>query len=126
AVGRQHAVHDLDNLLHAGLEIVHPADIHLAGAALAEFGEPQAAMPVEDQIIWSAQRMLAAFGNDGLDLAALQVHALDRAALIIVGLRPRHDHVAGRDPAKTAIVADIHLAVGAERRAIRPARNLRD
>src|ERR1700752_2039593 len=70
--------------------------------------------------------MLPALGDDGFDLAALQIDALDRAALIIVGLRPRHDHVAGRYPGKAAIVADVHLAVGAERGAVRPARNFRD
>ena len=60
-----------------------------------------------------------------LDLAALQFDALDRAALVILGLRTRHDHFAGRNPGEAAIVADIHLAVGPERGAIRPARHLR-
>src|SRR5262249_6928992 len=40
-------------------------------------------------------------------------------------LRPRHDHVARRHPGETAIVADIHLAVGAKCCAVRPARDLR-
>src|SRR5205085_9969270 len=83
AVGRQHAVHGLDDLLHAGLEIVERADIHLAGAALAEIGEPEAAVPVEHQVVGPAQRMLAASVDDGLDLAGLHIHALDRAAEII-------------------------------------------
>ena len=42
------------------------------------------------------------------------------------GLRPRHQHVARRNPAEAAIVADVHLAVGAERRAVGAARNFRD
>jgi hypothetical protein len=70
--------------------------------------------------------VLAAFVDDGLDLAALHIDALDRAALIVIGLRSRHDHLAGGNPAEAAIVADVHLAVGAERRAIRAAGNLRD
>src|SRR5262249_34389791 len=43
----------------------------------------------------------------------------------IIRLRSRHDHVAGRNPGEAAIVADIHLAVGTESRAVGPARHLR-
>src|SRR5437588_1970602 len=70
--------------------------------------------------------MLAASVDDGLDLAALQINPLDRATEIILGLRSRHDHFARGNPAKAAIVADVHLAVGAEGCAIRAAGNLRD
>ena len=61
----------LDDLLHAGLEIVERADIHIASATLAEIGEPEAAMPVEYQVVRPPQRMLTAFADNGLDLAAL-------------------------------------------------------
>src|SRR5205823_14717212 len=118
AVGGQHAVHGFDDLLHAGFEIIERADIHLAGAALAEIGEPEAAVLVEHQVVRPPQRVLAASVDYGLDLAAMHVDALDRAALIVVGLRPRHDHLAGGNPAEAAIVADVHLAVGPQRRAI--------
>src|SRR5688500_11165097 len=114
-------MHDFDDLFHAGPDVIHAADIHFAVAALAKLGEPQAAMLVEDEVVRSAQTVLAAFGYDGFDLAALQVHTLDRAALIVIRLRARHDHVAGRDPAKTAIVADVHFSVRPERGAVRPA-----
>ena len=107
-------MHGLDDLLHAGLEVVERADVHLTGTALAEIGEPEAAMLVEHQVVGPAQRMLAAFVDDGLDLAALQIDALDRAAEVILGLRARHDHLARGYPAEAAIVADVHLAVGAE------------
>ena len=39
-----------------GLMIVERADIHLAGAALAEIGEPEPAVPVEHQIVRPASR----------------------------------------------------------------------
>ena len=81
AVGRQHAEHDLDDLLHAGLDVIDAADIHLAGAALAEIGEPEAAALVEHEIVRPAQLVLAAPVDHRLDLAALQVDPLDRAAL---------------------------------------------
>src|SRR6202008_5083351 len=97
--------HALDDLAHAGMEVIEAAEIHLAGAALAEIGEPQAAMPVEHEIVRPAQRMLAASVDDGLDLAALQIDALDRAAEIILRLSARHDRGAGRDPREAAIVA---------------------
>ena len=119
-------MHGLDDLLHAGLDVVESGDIHLAGATLAEIGEPQAPLPVEHEIVRSAQAVLAAFVDHGLELAALQVDALDRTAAIIFGLRARHDHVAGRNPGEAAIVADVHLAIGTERGAVRAARNLRD
>ncbi len=83
-------------------------------------------MLVEHQVVRPAQLVLAAPVDDGLDLAALHIDALDRAALIVVGLRPRHDHLAGGDPGEATIVADVHLAVGAEGCAIRAAGNLRD
>src|ERR1700733_6765011 len=54
AVRGQDAVHALDALLHAGLEIIEGADIHVAGPAFAKIREPQAAMLVENQIVWSA------------------------------------------------------------------------
>src|ERR1700722_7507032 len=126
SVGRQHAVHDLDDLLHTGLEIVESPDIHLASATLDEIGEPQAAMPVEHQIVRASQRMRAAFVDDRLHLAALHIDPLDGTAEIVFRLRSRHDHVAGRDPAKAAIVADVAFAVGSDRRAIGAARNFRD
>src|SRR4029079_7525251 len=100
AVGGHPPMHDLDVLLQAGLEIVDPADIHLAGATLAEFGEPEPAMSIEHQVVRSPQPMLAALFDHALDLAALHIHALDRAAEIILRLRPRHDHLACGDPAK--------------------------
>ena len=83
-------------------------------------------MLVEHQVVRPAQPVLAASVDDGLDLAALHIDALDRAALIVVGLRPRHDHLAGWNPAEAAIVADVHLAVGAEGCTIRTAGDLRD
>ena len=58
-------------------------------------------------------------------LPVCKVDPLDRAAEIIIGLRARHDHVPGRNPAEAAIVADVHLAVGPERGAVGAARNLR-
>ena len=82
-------MHAFDDLLHAGLEVIERTDIHLAGTTFAEIGEPQAAMSVEHEIIRAAQRMLAASSNDRLDLAALQVDALDRAAeIILAAARP--------------------------------------
>src|ERR1700749_4253334 len=114
-----------DDLLHAGLDVIERADIHVAGAALAEVGEPQPALLVEHEVVRTAQAVLATPGHDSFDLAALQIDALDRAALIVLRLRPRHDHVAGRNPGEAAIVADVDLAVGAERRAVRPAGDLR-
>src|SRR6476660_5178169 len=81
-------------------------------------------MLVEYQVVRPPQRMLAAFVDDGLDLAGLQIDALDRAAEIVLRLRPRHDGILGRNPAEAAIVADVHLAIGPERRAVRAARTL--
>ena len=52
--------------------------IHLAKTPLAEVGEPKAALPVEHEIVRPAQAVLAAFVDDGLDLAGLEVDALDR------------------------------------------------
>jgi hypothetical protein len=81
---------------------------------------------IEHQVVRPTQRVLTASVDDGLDLAALHIDALDRAALIVVRLRPRHDHLAGGNPAEAAIIADVHLAVGAEGCAIRATGDLRD
>ena len=114
-------------LLHAGLHVIERADIHVAGAALAEIGEPQPALLVEHQIVRPLQRMLAAFVEQGLDLAGSQIDALDRAADIFRrARRPRHHGAARGDPAEAAIVADVAFAVGPERRAIGAAGNFRD
>ena len=85
-------------------------------------------MLVEHQIVRPLQRMLAAFVDHGLDLAALRDR---RAGSSRRYIRPadggaRHQGAARRNPAKAAIVADVHLAVGAERRAIGAAGNFRD
>jgi hypothetical protein len=55
-------------------------------------------MPVEHEVVRPAQAMLAAFVDHGLDLAGLEIDALDRAAAIIIRLPARHDHIARRDP----------------------------
>ena len=83
-------------------------------------------MLVEYQVVGPAQLVFAASVDDGLDLAALHIDALYRATLIVVGLRPRHDHLAGWNPAEAAIVADVHLAIGAEGCTIRTTGDLRD
>ena len=59
-----------------GLHVVDAADIHVAGAALAEIGEPEAAVLVEDEVVRTLQLVLAALVEHRLDLAALQVDAL--------------------------------------------------
>ena len=46
-------------------------------------------MLVEHQVVRPLQRMLAAFVDHGLDLAALQIDALDRAADIFVAAPAR-------------------------------------
>src|SRR5581483_387268 len=64
---------------------------------------------------------------DQFDLAGLRVDALDLAAKIIFWRhRPGYPLTADLEPAKAAIVADIDLAVGPHRRAVRPALHLGD
>src|SRR4051794_27546869 len=69
--------------------------------------------------------MLAAFGHHGFDMAGQKVDALDRAADIFVRLRrARHHRAARSNPAKSAVVADVALAVRSHRRAVGSTGNL--
>ena len=86
AVGRQHAEYAFDDLPGARLDVIERTDIHVAGATLAEIGEPETAVPVEHQIVRALQRVLAAFVEHGFDLAGRKIDALDRAADIFMRL----------------------------------------
>ena len=46
-------------------------------ASLAQIGEPEATVSIEDQIVRPAQRAVGAFGVQHLDAAGGQVHPLD-------------------------------------------------
>src|SRR6516164_204351 len=70
--------------------------------------------------------MLAAFFNQGFDLAGRKIDALDRSADIFVRRRRSgHEHAARGNPGKAAIVADVAFAVGADRRAVGAALDFR-
>ena len=87
---------------------------------LAEVGKVEAAVPVEHQVVRAAQLRLVASRIQHLDGPGGEVHPLDPAAAVVVGLqdRPQPSLVVG--PTETAVVADIALAVGSDRRAIGP------
>jgi hypothetical protein len=69
--------------------------------------------------------MLAAFVDHGLDLAALQVDTLDRAADIFAGAAARHQRVARRIQLKPPLL-QMYILPSGRARARWAARNLRD
>src|SRR5207237_10397683 len=108
------------------LRVIGPADIHLARPPLAEMGEIDAARRVDDEIVRSLERHVAAGAVDGFDGAGLEVDALEPAAAVILGLRQRPDAALFAMPFEAAIVRDIAFAVRPDRGAVWAAAGCRD
>src|ERR1700735_640578 len=91
--------------------------------ALAEIGEIEAALLVEDEVVGRGQFVAARLGVERPGLAGLGVDALDRAAFVF-------GRLAGRQKARrrlvnrATIVTDIERAVGAGGDAVRPTAGL--
>jgi len=125
AVGRDHGKRDLPDQAAIGAGIADRAAVHFAVPALAEVGEVEAAVAVEHQVVRTAQRRLVACGVERLHGASGEVHALDPAAAIVVGLQDRTQPGFVIGPLEATVVADGALAVGTDRRPVRAARELR-
>ena len=126
AVGRQadavrghHAVVHSKDFRPVGTcveEVPRMADI---AVILAEVGEPEPALCIEDDVVRTAQRNAVAFGIEVRDRPVRQVDALDLARLVIIGRPVRNRHPVIVEPFEPAIVADIDRAVRTDGRAIR-------
>src|SRR5262249_54573562 len=100
--------------------------IPVALAQLAVIGEPEAAGRVEDDVVRAAERPAVAGGVDVLDLAGVEIDPLDPTARVVVRLVARDGETGEIVPLEAAVVADVDLAVGADRRAVRSAARPRD
>src|SRR5690606_11402080 len=90
----------------------------------AVVGEPEAAARVEHEVVRAAQRATVALGVEVLDLAGLEVDALDAPADVRRRLVARHDETIDVVPLEAAVVADVELAVGPERGPVRATADL--
>src|SRR5581483_8182966 len=85
--------HLLLDLRAVGAGVVDRAPVVVAFARLAEIGEPEAAVLVEHDIVRAVELPPVALVVHRLELAGLGIDHLDRAALVVGGLR------AGEQPA---------------------------
>src|SRR5258706_13770697 len=93
----------------------------------AMVGEPEAALAVEDEVVRSDQRPSVDRVVDALDLARLEIHALDATSLVTAGRLRGHQHAAEVvEVVGLSVVADPELAVGADLHAVRAAAHLAD
>ena len=77
--------------------VVDPFLVDFAGVA-----EPHAAFPIEDQVVGASQRTAVTFDVKRPYAAGLEVHALDRAALVVVRRVAVRRDAAGRRYARMA------------------------
>jgi len=83
---------------------------------LAEIGEPETAIGIEDDVVRPRQRLPVAAIVQPLDPAGGKIDALDAAAAVIGGGIARDQHPGvGAAPFEAAVVADVQRAVGADR-----------
>ena len=120
------AVDDVLDRRPVGLGVVEPALVDVAGARLAEVGEVEAALVVEDDVVRAPQPEPVALGVEVLDLAGGDVDPLDPAADVVGWLRPGDGHAVDLGPLEAAVVADVDLAVGADGGAVGTAAGLGD
>jgi len=126
AVVAERAEERLGDLRAIGGGVVDAALVALAWQVVAEIGEPQAAGPVEHEVVGRAQRMVAAAVVEPVDLAGRQIDALDAAAGVVGGDPGGDGDALALDPGGAAVVADVDRAVGADRRAVGPAAEVGD
>ena len=124
AIRRVQRVGEFADQAAIGVRIIKPAAIDLARAALAVVSEIKSALGIEDEIIEAAQRVAVAGRIDLLELAGVEINALDAAAAVILGLGHGIEQAIAAFPGEAAGVADIEMAIGAKGRAIRAAAGL--
>src|SRR6185312_10676911 len=119
AVGREQLMQDLLDLRAVGLGVIESAvgAVFLVGTAV--IGEPEAAIPVEHQIVRRLQRLAVAFRIEHFGLAGRDVDALDAPALVR-GRRMAGDGepVALVDLEIAAVVAAVESAAGPDGQAV--------
>ena len=105
--------------------VVDAAPIDLALAHLAEIGEPESALAIEDDVVGPLERTAVAGVVENLDGSGVEVDPLDASVHVVVGL-PDRSAVAVRLhlPLESAVVADVALAVGTDGRAVGAAAGL--
>src|SRR5690554_2796100 len=111
-------MHDLGDLRAVGARVVDAATIDVARPRLAEVGEPEPAVRIEDDVVGTAQAMLADAIVEHVDATGLEVDAFDPPAAIVGGLERRRLDVAVAAPFEAAVVADVAGAVRSDRGAI--------
>src|SRR6266404_3800712 len=93
--------------------------VAVAPSPLAEIGEVEATLAVEDDVVGRRQFVAAALAVENARLAGARIDALDIAALVILRRPGREEPALGILVA--AIIADIKSAVGAAGDPVRPA-----
>jgi hypothetical protein len=103
---------------------INAAMVAVARADLAEVAEPEAAAPIELEVVRPLQPVPRAAVIQAAKPAGGDVHHLNAAARIIRRLAHRAQQARRLVPGEAAIVAQDQRAVGAGRQAIRAARHL--
>src|SRR5690606_108602 len=115
AVGARDRVDDLDDRRAVGAGVVDAAAVEVAGPGLAEVGEPEAPVGVEDDVVRPAQAVLADAIVEDVDAARIEVDALDPATAVVGRLEGGHPDAGMVAPLEAAVVADVAGTVGADR-----------
>ena len=126
AVRREHRKGDLDDARAVRTRVIDAAMVALVRAVLAEVGEVEATLGVEDEIVRAAELPPLAGIVEQRDRAGCRVDALDPPPAIRRRLEGRAQQLAVVDPGEAAVVAAIERAVRAECQAVRPAAGCRD
>src|SRR5258708_2729244 len=119
AVWRHHRVGNLGDRGAVALGVIHRADTLVAAPPLAEIGEVDAALRIDDEVVRSLQGHVAAGAVEAFDGAGLEIDAFETPTTVILGLRQWPDMAAFAVPFEAAIVGDVTLAVGPDCGAVR-------
>src|SRR5207247_9788901 len=97
------------------------AAVGVALARLAQVGEPEAAVTVEDEIVRAAQLPSIARVVERLELAALGIDDLDAPAPVIVGLGDRKELARADHELEATVIGHVDLSARPHGRAVRAA-----
>ena len=78
--------------------------------------EPEATGSIEDNVVWTAQRLPVAMCVEHFNGARLDIDAFDATADVVGGLLARIEASVALDPFEAAVVTDVTVSVGSNRR----------